>query len=80
MIRIILFLALIGVVGLALYLIFAGRGSNEDDLYAQLVKRCMGDDSQASRLIEFERKRSDGLDRGELIARALRRLERDNSR
>jgi hypothetical protein len=80
MIRFVLIFGLIAVVAVAVWLIFTGDKTNEDALYAQLVKRCLGDDSQAARLIEYERKRSANLDRGELIARALRRLDRDNSR
>ena len=77
--RVVLILGFAGLVGLAIWLIFGGTYDREDALYGQLVKRCMGDDAQAARLIEYERKRSADLDRAELIRRALRRLERDNS-
>jgi hypothetical protein len=71
-------LVLGGMIGLALWLILGLDRDTEDALYTRLVKRCSGDDSQAARLIDYERSRSSDLDRAELIRRALRRLDRDN--
>jgi hypothetical protein len=79
MIRGLLFAAIFsGIVAFAFWLIFGLGRDSEDVLYARLVKRCSGDDSQAARLIDYERSRSSNLDRAELIRRALRRLDRDN--
>ena len=79
MMRFLLIFGFVGLLSLAFWLLLR-PGSSEESLYTQLLKRCLGDDSQAARLIEYERNRSNGLDRAELIRRALRRLERDNSR
>ena len=79
MMRYLLLFGFVGLVSLAFWLLVRPAPS-EESLYTQLLKRCLGDDSQAARLIEYERTRSTGLDRAELISRALRRLERDNSR
>ena len=78
MMRFVLIFGFVGLMGLAFWLLLRPPAS-EDSLYSRLVKRCHGDDSQAARLIEYERKRTSGLDRAELIRRALRRLDRDNS-
>ena len=82
MIRQILILIVVAVV---IYVIWAvlirGSKPSASSLYEELVSRCMDDRSQAERLIEFEKTRAPSdTDRGELIARALRRLERDKHR
>ncbi|MGZ8938071.1 MAG: hypothetical protein ACXW32_02550 [Limisphaerales bacterium] len=79
MMRFLLIFGFVGLMSLAFWLLLRPAPS-EESLYTQLLKRCLGDDSQAARLIEYERTRSTGLDRAELIRRALRRLDRDNSR
>ena len=77
MMRLVLIFGFVGLLSLAFWLLLR-PAADEDSLYAQLVKRCHGDDSQASRLLEYERNRGTGLDRAEQIRRALRRLDRDN--
>ena len=83
MIRQVLILVLVAVVIYIIWVLFIrGAKPTESSLYSELVSRCMGDRGQAERLIEFEKTRApEGYtERAELIARALRRLERDKHR
>jgi len=53
--------------------------SNEsDNALKKLISRCMGDYEQAQRLIDYEIKKNQGINREDAIGRALIRWERDN--
>jgi hypothetical protein len=54
------------------------RRSVERRLYQDLLRRTRGDRELAERLIEYERRRSPGADRLELLQDAIYRWERDD--
>jgi uncharacterized membrane protein YvbJ len=54
------------------------RYSEEKQLYRNLVQKARGDTELVERLIEYERRRSPGSDRLELLLDAIYRWERDN--
>lgn len=49
--------------------------TDSEELYKDLLRKCSGDDAQAERLIEGERKRYPNATRDSLIKRAIDRLE-----
>jgi predicted aminopeptidase len=69
------------VVGVAYYAtrVSAKTGhSREKQLYQRLLQQARGDEELVHRLIEYERQRSPGSDRLELLQDAIYRWERDN--
>jgi hypothetical protein len=53
-------------------------GGEAQEVERQLLRRCMGDESKVSRLIEYEIRRRPKLSRTEAAAPALESLVRDN--
>ena len=52
--------------------------SSIDQLFRNLVTKCLGDSGRAERLIQYERRRHSNLDREEAIRAAIIRWENDN--
>jgi hypothetical protein len=55
------------------------EGAQQDSSEAEdeLVQLCLGDRTQAERLLALERRKARGIDRGEAARRAVRSLRRD---
>jgi hypothetical protein len=50
----------------------------EQELYANLLTKCLGDKERVERLIEYERKRTPNASEEEFLQSAIDRWERDN--
>jgi hypothetical protein len=67
-----------GVIVVAAWWWLRYRKSRAGEAEAQLLRVCLGNDSQVERLINGEMTRSPGISRAEAASRAVRRYQRDN--